>query len=175
MSWPNEIVFYFLNQLRLTVIYINMYHAKINSFYFTVLANKTTFSPPENKQSEKSITIRYNPFTPASDKDRISPYNIDTTSSRQVIRVKTFINYEIISWSRTKLSQLTSWELSGDLVEILRMKGWIVRVNCLLWISVGVLRMRWGVSLYSGAGNRKINNLFGIFFLLISCKFRILQ
>ena len=31
------------------------------------------------------------------------------------------------------------------------------------------------MSLYIGASNRKINNLFGIFFLLISCKFRILQ
>ena len=92
MSWPNEIVFYFLNQLRLTVIYINMYHAKINSFYFTVLANKTTFSPLEDKQPEESITIRYNPLTPASDKDRISPYNIDTMSSGQAMRIKTNIN-----------------------------------------------------------------------------------
>ena len=69
-----------------------MYHAKINSFYFTVLANKTTFSPLEDKQSEKSITKRYNPLTPTSDKDRISPYNIDTTSSGQAMRIKNNIN-----------------------------------------------------------------------------------
>ena len=69
-----------------------MYHAKINSFYFTVLANKTKFSPLEDKQPEESITIRYNPLTPASDKDRISPYNIDTMSSGQAMRIKTNIN-----------------------------------------------------------------------------------
>lgn len=69
-----------------------MYHAKINSFYFTVLANKTTFSPLEDKQPEESITIRCNPLTPASDKDRISTYNIDTMSSGQAMRIKNNIN-----------------------------------------------------------------------------------
>ena len=38
-----------------------------------------------------------NPFTPTSDQDRISPYNTDTISSRQVMRIEKNINYEIIS------------------------------------------------------------------------------
>ena len=33
-----------------------------------------------------------NPITPMSDQDRISPYNINTTSSRKVIRIKKNIN-----------------------------------------------------------------------------------
>ena len=30
----------------------------------------------------------FNPLTPVSDQDRISPYNINTISSRQVMRIK---------------------------------------------------------------------------------------
>ena len=36
-----------------------------------------------------------NPSTPMSDQDRISPYNITTISSRQVMRIKKNINYGI--------------------------------------------------------------------------------
>ena len=32
--------------------------------------------------------IMVNPLTPTSDQDRISPYNINTISSRQVMRIK---------------------------------------------------------------------------------------
>ena len=46
-----------------------------------------------------------------SDQDKISPYNIDTISSRQVMRIKKNINQGIISWSNTKFSKLTSQEL----------------------------------------------------------------
>ena len=42
-----------------------------------------------------------------SDQDRISPYNVNTMSSMQVMRVKKNINYVIISWSYTKFSELT--------------------------------------------------------------------
>ena len=38
-----------------------------------------------------------NPITPMSDQDRISPYNINTISSRQVMRIKKNINKGIIS------------------------------------------------------------------------------
>ena len=41
-----------------------------------------------------------------SDQDRISPYNINTISSRQVMRMKKNINWGIISWSNTKFSKL---------------------------------------------------------------------
>ena len=49
----------------------------------------------------------FNPLTPMSDQDRISPYNIDTISSRQGMRVKKNINLGIISWSNYQLSELT--------------------------------------------------------------------
>ena len=45
-----------------------------------------------------SLTIPLiNPFTPISDQDRISPYNINTISCRQVLRIDTNISQEIIS------------------------------------------------------------------------------
>ena len=37
------------------------------------------------------------PLTPISDRDRISPYNITTISSRQVMRIKKTINKGVIS------------------------------------------------------------------------------
>ena len=49
-----------------------------------------------------------NPFTPTSDQDRISPYNITTISSRQVMKIEKNINPGIISGSNTKFSELTS-------------------------------------------------------------------
>ena len=45
-----------------------------------------------------------NPLTPMSDQDRISPYNINTILSRQVMRIKKNINYGIANWSDTKFS-----------------------------------------------------------------------
>ena len=58
-----------------------------------------------------NIDTDVNPLTPMSDQDKISPYNIDTISSRQVMRIKKNINQGIISWSNTKFSKLTSQEL----------------------------------------------------------------
>ena len=52
-----------------------------------------------------------NPLTLRSDQDRISPYNINSMSRRQVIRIKRNISQAINSWSNTKISKLTSWEL----------------------------------------------------------------
>ena len=47
-----------------------------------------------------------NPLTPISDQDRISSYNINTVSTKQVMRKKENINLEILSWSHTKFSEL---------------------------------------------------------------------
>ena len=52
-----------------------------------------------------------NPLTLRSDQDRISPYNINSMSRWQVMRIKRNISQAIISWSNTKISKLTSWEL----------------------------------------------------------------
>ena len=61
-----------------------------------------------------------NPLTLRSDQDRISPYNINSMSRWQVIRIKKNISQAINSWSNTKISKLTSWELysrhSGELL-----------------------------------------------------------
>ena len=35
----------------------------------------------------------FNPLIPVSDQDRISPYNINTISNRQMMRIKKMINY----------------------------------------------------------------------------------
>ena len=40
--------------------------------------------------------LSVNTFIPTSDQDRISPYNIDTISSRQVMRIEKNINRVII-------------------------------------------------------------------------------
>ena len=43
-----------------------------------------------------------------SDQDRISPYNINTISTTQVMRIKKNINEGIISWSNTEFSKQAS-------------------------------------------------------------------
>ena len=46
----------------------------------------------------RTVIFSYlNPLTPISDQGRISPYNINTISSRQVMRIKKNINEGIIS------------------------------------------------------------------------------
>ena len=42
-----------------------------------------------------------------SDQDRISPYDINTITSKQVMRIKKNINEGMISWSTTKFSKQT--------------------------------------------------------------------
>ena len=34
----------------------------------------------------------FNPFTPMSDQDRISPHNVNTISTRQVMRIEKILN-----------------------------------------------------------------------------------
>ena len=55
-----------------------------------------------------------NPLTHMSDQDRISPYNINSISTRWVIRTKKIINLRIISWYNTKFSELTLQECMVD-------------------------------------------------------------
>ena len=49
----------------------------------------------------------FNPLTPISDQDRISPYIINTLSTREVMRIKKNIDLGLISWFNTKFSELT--------------------------------------------------------------------
>ena len=52
-----------------------------------------------------------NPLTPMSDQDKISPYNINTISSRQVMRIERNINLGIFSWSSNNFSERKSYEI----------------------------------------------------------------
>ena len=48
------------------------------------------------------------------DWDRMSPYNVDTMSSRQVMKIITKnVNWGTIGWSNTKFSALISYKLYG--------------------------------------------------------------
>ena len=51
-----------------------------------------------------------NPFTPTSDQDRISPHNINTISSRQVMRIEKNVYHGITIWSNTKFSEPTTYK-----------------------------------------------------------------
>ena len=98
----------------------HLFHYETGDHYRveSVLSGTVLNSHPVIKQSVVTvflplitITVIFtsiNPFTPTSDQDRISPYNINTISSRQVMRIEKNINYGNISWSNTKFSELTS-------------------------------------------------------------------
>ena len=66
----------------------------------------------------------FNPLTPMSDQDRTSPYNINTISCRQVMRINTNINQGIFSWSKTKFSKLPSQELYDRQYRELLLRSW---------------------------------------------------
>ena len=51
----------------------------------------------ENEKLSQIKSIVINPLTPMSDQDRISPYNINATSTRQVMRITKTINLGIMS------------------------------------------------------------------------------
>ena len=59
------------------------------------------------------MLLALNYLTAISDQDRISPNDINTISSRQVMRTMRNIGKRIISCSNTKFSKLTSQELYG--------------------------------------------------------------
>ena len=58
------------------------------------------------KLYSKEEAILINPLTPLSDQDRISPHDINTISTRSVMRIKKNINSRIIGWSKTKFFEL---------------------------------------------------------------------
>ena len=68
--------------------------------------------------------VTLNPLNLQSDQNRISPYRINTLSSRQVMRIKKNINKGITSWSNTKFSKLASWELYVRQGGELLMRSW---------------------------------------------------
>ena len=61
-----------------------------------------------------SMIVILNPFIPISDLDIISPYNINSLSSRQFVkRRKKNINYGNIHWSNNNSSELILEEIYG--------------------------------------------------------------
>ena len=73
-----------------------------------------TWRDKRNSESEtpnvQCSSYLFNPLTRMSDQNRISPNNINTISTRWVMRIKKNINLVIISWSNTKFSELTLYE-----------------------------------------------------------------
>ena len=81
------------------------------------------------------ILLIHNPSTPTSDQDRISLYNINTTSSRRVTRIKKNINYGISGWSNSKFPKLTYKICMADSKENLWWDIGIERVKVTLFLS----------------------------------------
>ena len=60
---------------------------------------------------DESSSEGLNPSTPISDQDRISPYSINTISSRKVMRMKKNINKGIVRQYDSKFFVLNSYEV----------------------------------------------------------------
>ena len=120
-----------INKLCFTIITIVSRHC------FAIITIITIIS--------KVLRSQVNPLTPMSDEDRISPYNINTISSRQVVRIKKYINLGIISRSNTKFSELTSKQIVWLTVKritnlIWELKSWMSFINMVLpFFSIQIL------------------------------------
>ena len=62
-------------------------------------------------KSGRKIIKTISSFALISDQNRFSHCNINTISSRQVMRIEKNINYGIISWSNTDFPTLISWRI----------------------------------------------------------------
>ena len=78
----------------------------LNFFKYEIMKNSIRFQNFNSYQKgslllsfelRKKVPSMFKPFTPTSDQDRISPYKINTLSSRQVMRIEKNINHGIIS------------------------------------------------------------------------------
>ena len=120
-----------INKLCFTIITIVSRHC------FAIITIITIIS--------KVLRSQVNPLTPMSDEDRISPYNINTISSRQVVRIKKYINLGIVSRSNTKFSELTSKQIVWLTVKritnlIWELKSWMSFINMVLpFFSIQIL------------------------------------
>ena len=79
------------------------------------------------------IVTGVNPLTPMSDEDRISPYNINTISSRHVMRIRKILirDYYLIHHQISQTNfRSTIWQTVRRIVnEILGVKGLTVKVK----------------------------------------------
>ena len=72
--------------------------------------------------------FRFNPLTPVSDRERISPYNINTVSGRQVRRIKKKTqlgDYKLIQYQILRIGVMSIlWQKVGRISnEILGVEG----------------------------------------------------
>ena len=75
--------------------YLSSYKTFKNN-YLIITCKSITLDIPILAVYRRLVTMDLvNPLTPMSDQDRISPYNIITILSRQVMRIKKNINYGI--------------------------------------------------------------------------------
>ena len=77
-----------------------------SQLFLSVLAHSSVSVVDDGEDAHLSRNYSFlrflNPFTPIGDQDRISPYNINTISCRQVMRINTNTNQGIINRSKTK-------------------------------------------------------------------------
>ena len=82
----------------------------------------------------------FDPLTPVSDQNKISPYYICTKSSRQVMRIKKNINWGVTNWFDTKFFKLTMrivWQTVRRITnEILGVKGLSrTTIKSMVWLG----------------------------------------
>ena len=65
------------------------------------------------EEGKKATCTYLDPLTPKSDQYINSPFNFNTLSSRQVMRIKKIINLGILSSYNTKFSGLANKEMYG--------------------------------------------------------------
>ena len=111
----------------------------------------------------------HNPSTPTSDQDRISLYNVTTTSSRRVMRIKKNINYGVSGWSNSKFPKLTYKICMADSKENLWWDLGIERVKVTLFLSFN--RVTLFFFSFSSTSELNVNHVsVTISFSIIKCR-----
>ena len=110
-----------------------------------------------------------------SDQDRISPYNINTESSRQVRRIKKktqLENYKLIQYQILQIEIMNIlWQTIGRITnEVLGVKGFI---DCHVHILRTVCTLLFGVLNHFSLLRLIFTLLFPLFYLIVSSVSRI--
>ena len=82
-------------------IFFNRKKNLVSIELFRQLSTTRTMTYMYQERGKSGLRCYFNPTTPMSDQDRISPNNINAISSKQVMRIKKSINHVTISGSNT--------------------------------------------------------------------------
>ena len=82
-------------------IFFNRKKNLVSIELFRQLSTTRTMTYMYQERGKSGLRCYFNPTTPMSDQDRISPNNINAISSKQVMRIKKSINQVTISGSNT--------------------------------------------------------------------------